>query len=330
MKPAHPHSLRLIVRALALAMVGVVVALSGHAASAQVPRTIKLVVPFSAGGPTDITGRVLAEEISRAQGVTMVVENRTGAGGQVGIEAVARAPADGSTLLLIANGFVVMPHVRKPGYDPFTSFEAICLLVKYPNVIVVEAGSPYRTLTDLLDAARAYPGDITMASVGPGSGSQISVEMLKRAAKVDMTFVPFPGYSPAINALLGNHLTAVFADYSVIAEQYKAGKVRVLAVGSAQRMRAMPEVPTIAEFGFKDYEAEVWYGLFAPAHTPAPAVAQFTDWFKAALRVPEVEQKLVGLGLLPNATCGAEFAAFVRKQYDDYGAVIRAANIKAE
>ena len=107
-----------------------------------------------------------------------------------------------------------------------------------------------------------------MASVGPASGSQISVEMLKRAAKVDMTFVPFPGYSPAINALLGNHLTAVFADYSVIAEQYKAGKVRVLAVGSAQRMRAMPDVPTIAEFGFKDYEAEVWYGLFAPVHTP--------------------------------------------------------------
>ncbi len=328
MKPAHPHSLCL--RLLALAVAGAVVALSGHAASAQVPRTIKLVVPFSAGGPTDITGRVLAEEISRAQGVTMVVENRTGAGGQVGIEAVARAPADGSTLLLVANGFVVMPHVRKPGYDPFTSFEAICLLVKYPNVIVTEAGSPYRTLPDLIDAARAHPGDITMASVGPGSGSQISVEMLKRAAKVDMTFVPFPGYSPAINALLGNHLTAVFADYSVIAEQYKAGKVRVLAVGSAQRMRAMPDVPTIAEFGFKDYEAEVWYGLFAPAHTPAPAIAQFTDWFKAALRAPEVEQKLVGLGLLPNATCGADFAAFVRKQYDDYGAVIRAANIKAE
>ena len=303
---------------------------SDHVAWPQTARTIKIVVPYASGGPTDLVARLLADEIGRAQGLTMVVEDRPGAGSAVGTEVVSRAAPDGDTLLIAAPAFVILPHVRKLNYDPLTSFEPICHLVHYPNVIVVNTKSSYRTLAELLDKARATPGELTMASVGPATGSQIAVEMLKRAAKVDMTFVPYPGYAPAINALLGEHVTSAFADYSVVAEQLRAGKLRALAVSSPTRTAALPDVPSVAESGYKDYQAEVWYGLLAPARTPSATVLQIAGWFTAALQAREIRHKLVGLGLFPDGTCGAEFGAFVRKQYDDYGRVIREANITAE
>jgi tripartite-type tricarboxylate transporter receptor subunit TctC len=324
MNAARPRPGELLVALVLLALCG------GHTAWAQATRTIKLVVPFAAGGPTDLVGRLLADEISRTQGLAVVVENRTGAGSAVGTEAVARAAPDGNTLLLGANGFVVLPHVRKLNYDPLTSFEAICHILNYPNVVAVNTASPYRKLADLLDAARARPGALTIASVGPATGSQVSVEMLKRAAKVDLTFVPYTGYAPAINALLGGHVTSVFADYSVVAGQLRANTLRALAVSSPARTAVLPDVPTVAESGYKDYEAEVWYGLFAPAHTPAAMLSQIASWFTAALKAQDVRRKLEELALFPDGTCGPEFSAFLRKQYDAYGHVIREAGIKAE
>ena len=258
----------------------------------------------------------------------MLIENRPGAGTVVGTEAPSRAAPDGNTLLIVANSFVVLPHLRKLNFGPLSSFEPICRLVHYPNVIVVNTASPYLTLADLLDEARARPAEITMASVGPATGSQIAVEMLKRAAKVDMTFVPFPGYAPAINALLGEHVTSVLADYSVVSEQLRAGRLRALAVGSRTRSAALPDVPSVAESGYKDYEAGVWYGLLAPARTPNATILRIAGWFTAALEAREIKEKLVGLGIFPDGTCGAEFGAFLRKQYGDYGRVIRESNIK--
>ena len=184
------------------------------------------------------------------------------------------------------------------------------------------------TLADLLDAARAEPGQLTMASIGPASATQIAFELLKREAKVEMTFVPFPGIPPALNALLGDHVTSVFAIYSgEVAGQLKAGNLRALATASPTRVEALPDVPTVAEFGYKDYEVNFWGGIFAPANTPTSTVARHATWFTAALQAPEMREKLLVQGFYPAAICGADFRALLRKQYDDYERIIRELNI---
>lgn len=206
----------------------------------------------------------------------------------------------------------------------------MCYLAKTPSVLVVNATSPYKTLADLLSAARAKPGELTLASSGPATASFIAFERLKRAAKVDMVFVPFAGVPPAINALLGEHVTSVFGVYTPAVELIRSGKLRPLAAGSPQRIEALPEVPTIAEAGYPGIEADLWSWLMVPAKTPKEAIAQLASWFKEALETPGIRSKLVAQGIYPVAICGAEFAALVRKQYEDYGAFIREHNIKVE
>jgi tripartite-type tricarboxylate transporter receptor subunit TctC len=316
-----------------LQFVGIVVAsvvtLSNQAAWSQTTRTIKLVVPFPSGGPTDTLARVVGPEVSRLYGATIVVENRPGAEGMIGTEAVSRAAHDGNTLLITTGiSFVVNAHLRRVKYDPLTSFEPICQFVNSPMVLVVNSASPYRTLADFVGAGRAKPGDLTLA--GGGAGTRVLFEMFKRAASVNITYVPYPGAAPAVTALLGGHVDAELADYAPLAEQLNAGKLRALATPSATRIAQLPDVPTIAESGYKDFEAGNWYGLFAPAGTPMDVVSLFAEWFGAALRMPAVTAKLVTLGLYPAVICGMDFGAFIRKQYDEYGRVVREANIKAE
>jgi len=304
--------------------------LSGQDASAQTARTIKIVVPFAPGGPTDIMARMMADEIGRAQGLTMVVEDRPGASSVIGTEAVAHAAPDGSTLLIAAPSFVINPQLKKLNYSPLTSFEPVCNLVSAPTILVVNAVSPYRTLADLIDAARAKPGDVTLATNGSGSSIHIASEMLKRAANVDVTLVPYSGTAPVINALIGGHVTSAFTDYLAAAEQVKAGKLRMLGVASRARVETLPDVPTFAEAGYQGIEADAWFGVVAPAQTPKEKLSQMADWFTSALRIPEVQAKVTSLGLFSVGMCGAEFGAFIRKQYDDYGRVIRDANIRAD
>jgi tripartite-type tricarboxylate transporter receptor subunit TctC len=293
-------------------------------------RTIKLVVPYPPGGAVDVAARLLAEEIGKAPGLTIVVEDRPGAASVIGTEAVSRAAPNGNTLLIVSSGFVVLPHLRKLNYDPLTSFEPICSLVSSPAVFVVNNASQYRTLADLLGAARTSPGRVTIAATGPATLFQIATEMLKSRANVDMTFVPFPGSPPAVNALLGEHVTSALSDYAVVAEQIRAGKLRAIATASSERIESLPDVPTVAESGYSDYALDVSYGLFVPAKTPKETITQLTVLFVAALQAPETKRKLVAQGLFPIGKCGADFGALVRKQYDEYGRVIRGANIKAE
>jgi tripartite-type tricarboxylate transporter receptor subunit TctC len=211
-----------------------------------------------------------------------------------------------------------------------TSFKPICHLTNTPSVIIVNNASPYHTLADLFDAARAKPGELTLAGQGPLSTFHLEFEALKRAAKVNMTFVPYPGGAPASNALLGEHVTSVMVTYPPVAEHIEAGKLRALATLSRTRIEQLPDVPTLAESGYSNYELNVWFGLVAPAKTPSATVSQLADWFTAAMQIPEVKSKLVPQGLFPVGVCGTDFGALMRKEYDKYGRAIRESNIRAE
>jgi tripartite-type tricarboxylate transporter receptor subunit TctC len=304
--------------------------LSGHGTVAQMARTIRIVVPFPAGGSGDELARLLADPIGRANGVNFVIENRPGAGTVVATEAVSRAAPDGNTLLIVANSFVINPSLKKLNYDPFTSFAPACHLVSSPLVIAVNSDSPYRSFADLVKAAHEKPGALTLASIAPATTQHIAFEMLKRVADLDMIHVPYPGGAPAVTALLGGHVAAVIANYSEVEAHLASGKLRALATASRQRIASAPDLPTVAESGYPNYATEVWFGLVAPARTPADTLSQLSGWFSAALATAEVKEKLKLQEMYPVGTCGTDFAAYLRDQFDAYARVIREADIKAE
>ena len=322
-----PRAAGVVAFAVLLAMVATT---TGQDAWSQAARTIKIIVPLAPGGGADILARVMADQVSRAQSSTVVVENRPGAGSVIGTEAVSRAAPDGNTLLINTPNLLIGPYVRKLNYDALKSFEPICHLVSSPALVVVNSASPYRVLADLFNAARASPGVLTLASVGPATTLHIAFEKLKRTANFNMIYVPYGGSSPAVTALLGEHVTAALAEYPAVAEQLKTGKLRALATGSRTRIEALPEVPTVAKSGYQGYEVDLWWGVFAPAKTSKATVSQLAEWFTAALRAPEVKAKLAAAGFYPAGICGTDFAAYLTKQSDEYGRVIREANIKAE
>jgi len=307
----------------------VVLAFAQSRAWPQGARTIRLVVPLPPGGGIDAIARVMAEEVGRTHGVVVVVENRPGAGTVIATEAVLRAKPDGNTLLLTLNSFLVAAHTRKLSYDPLINFEPICATGSTPPVIVVDARSPYRTLDDLVRAARARPGELTYALL-TGTTLMVGFEMLNRDAGMKMTFVQFAGTAPSVTAVLGGHVTATMVDYPAAAGQLQAGTLRALATGSRTRMEWLPEVPTVAELGYKEFDLDLWYGLFAPKATPKAVVDQLADWFTSSVSRPEIRSRLLAQGIKAGGQCGAPFAASLRKQYDEYGRIIREANIKAE
>ena len=312
---------------LAALVVGALAALSSQA-PAQTSRTIKIIVPSTAGGGADVLARMLADQIGRTQGQTTVVENRPGAGNTIGTEAVARSAPDGNTLLISTPEFVINPHLRKLSYDPLTSFAPVCILARSPQLLLVNPATSYKSLGELLDAARQKPGELTVASAGPASSPHVGIERIKHDARVNLTFVPYQGSGPALNALLGQHVTAAMASYPNVTGQLRSGQLRAIATASLKRIDDLPDVPTVQESGFKDFDLDIWFGAVAPAGTPKELLAQLTGWFKAALADPEILSKLKAQGLFAVGACGDDAAAFTRKQFDDYGRGIREANIK--
>jgi tripartite-type tricarboxylate transporter receptor subunit TctC len=310
--------------ALAVLSVG----MSSQAAS-QTARTIKIIVPFATGGAASVLAHLLADHIAQMRKLPTVVENRPGAGTALATEAVASAAADGNTLLLTNNAFLINPLLRKQNYDPLTGFQPICNLVSVPSFIVVNGNSPYYSLAHLLNAARTRPGELTLATF-TATGSHLSFERLKQLAKVDITFVPYPGSGPAVTALLGEHVTALMDNYATVVEHVRTGRLRTLATLSGARIDALPTIPTIAEAAQFDLALDGWFGLLAPANVPKEAVAQLVSWTTAAMQTSEVKQRLEPLGLFPRKMCGEDFAALLRRQYGEFGQIIREANIKAE
>lgn len=310
----------------AVAVVGVALAPAVDA-WAQAPRNFKIIVPYPPASGPDILSRLMAEQIGRMQGATVVIENRPGGGTMIGTEAAARAAPDGGTVLLVANSFVVNPALKPQSYDVTRSFDPVCYLAATPMVLVVQGTSPYKTLKDILTAAREKPGALSLGAA-PASSLHVAFEVIKRAAKVNMTFVPFPGTAPAINTLMGGHLTAVFADYPTVVGHLKSGTLRGLVTASAKRNPALPDVPTFAEAGIGAYGADIFYGIVAPAKTPPEALKQLSGWFSAALKAPEVQPRLAKQGLFPVGMCGAPFGDFMRRFVDEYAKIIRESGIK--
>jgi len=314
---------------LAVALVATILfAASGSAVWPQGGRTIRLILPFPPGGPADTMARLVAQQVGAAGGPTMVVESHPGAATEIGTELVAQATPDGDTLGIVSPSFVVLPYFRKLNYDPLNDFKPICELATFPPLVIVNSQSPYHSLADLIADAREHPGVPTLGTIGPASATYLAFEMLKQAAKANITFVPFTGYTPAIQALLGNQIGAAIADYSSVQGELKSGKFRALATTAPQRVSTLPDVPTVPEAGYPGVEAEFYVGVVAPAKTPAKKIASLTHWFTGALQAPQVKARYAALGFFSGGQCGADFAATLGKDYEKYGQTVREAHLQ--
>src|SRR6478672_10300646 len=301
-------------------------ALGGSGALAQ-SKTLKIIVPYTPGSGPDIISRLMGEQIQKAGGPTVVVENRPGGGMTIGTEAAARAEPDGNTLLLVANAFVVNMAVKRGNFT-LSNFEPVCNLASTPMPLVVQASAPWKTVQELVADAKANPGKITFASGGPATSLHIAIEVLRLATKIDINYVPYGGTAPAMNALLGGHVQAVWADYPTVVSQLKSGTLRPLVTTSAKRTAWLPDVPTLGETGISKYSADIFYGYVAPAKTPPDTVKQLSDMFVKAMNAPETKARLDQQGLIPVNTCGSGFGDYLRGMVADYRRIIEQAGIK--
>jgi tripartite-type tricarboxylate transporter receptor subunit TctC len=319
------------VRTLALAA-GVVAAANVASAQTGFPtKAVHLFVPYPAGGAVDILARTLGDELSKNWGQPVIIENRPGAGGVVASQALATSTPDGYTLIVVASGHATNPFLYpKIPYDTFKDFTPISLLASSPNILLVRADSPYKTLADLLAQARAKPGSLSYAMAGNGTSTHLAGELLKNLAKVDIVAIPYKGGGPAMNDLLGGQIPMSFNNGPESVGQISAGTVRALGVTTAKRAPFLPDVPSIAEAGVAGYDTGVWWGLVGPAGMPATVVAQLSSDFVAALKAPAVKDRLNTLGATPIGSSPKEFDAVIHADYEKWGPIIKAAGMKAE
>ncbi|MEA2864204.1 MAG: hypothetical protein QOC84_2160 [Bradyrhizobium sp.] len=316
-----------------MAAAALAVLTAGGMVSAQSPfpaKPVHIFVPYAAGGGVDILARTLGDVVSRQWGQTVVVENRPGAGGLVASQALASAPSDGYTLIVVASGHATNPFLYpKLPYDTFKDFTPIALLASSPNILLVRADSPFRTLSDLIAAARAKPGSLSFAHAGTGTSTHLAGELLKNLAKVDITAIPYKGGALAVNDLLGGQIPMSFNNGPESVGQLEAGKVRALAVTTAARAPFLPDVPSMSET-VPGYDTEVWWGLLGPAGMPPDLVAKLSREFVAALNTVPVIERLGKLGATPIGGSALRFDDKIRADYKKWGPIIEAAGMKAE
>jgi len=294
-------------------------------------KPLKLVVPFPPGGPTDIVGRLVAPKLAEGIGQPVVVENRPGAGGTVGSTAVARAPADGYTLLYGSTTLAIAPSLyRDLAYDPRTAFAPISLVSRGPIIAAVNAQLPAKTLKDFIALAKSSPGGINYGSAGSGTPPHLAAELFKTVAGVDLVHVPYKGGGPAVSDLAGGQVQVCFEGLPTLLPHIKSGKVRALAITGAKRDPALPEVPTFAEAGLPGYDANFWNGLVAPAGTPAEVIARLNSVLVQALATPEVHAALVRLGLEAAGTTPQQFGDFIAAEIDKWARVVKASGAKID
>ena len=295
-------------------------------------KPVKLIVPFPPGGNTDIVGRLIAQKLSDGLGQQVYVENRGGAGGTIGAEAAAKSAADGYTLFFATTGTLASAPSMQPDlrYDPVKAFAAISTLANAPVVVLAAAEVPVRSLKDLVEAAKAKPGQLKFGSAGTGHFVHLAGEMFKIAAGVDMLHVPYKGVNAALTDMLGGRIELMFDAPAQYEPHLQSGKVRALAVASPKRLARLPEVPTTAEAGLPGYELASWFGLAAPAGTPAEAISRVNAEVLKALAAQEVVQTLNKLGLEPAGSSPQQYAAMIVEDLDKWRRAVKAAGIKLE
>jgi tripartite-type tricarboxylate transporter receptor subunit TctC len=292
-------------------------------------KPLRIIVPFAPGGATDVLARLFGAEMQKNWGQPVVIENKPGAGGNIGAEAGARAAPDGSTMTLVAHGFMsVNPHVyRDLKYDSVRDFAPVTQLVDAPLLLVVNQTVPIRTVKEFLDYARANPGKLVIGNGGAGTAQHLAGELFTSMAKIDALHAPYKGSAPATNDLLGGQTQAMLDNMVTLIQHVKAGRLRPLGVSSSQRVAILPEVPTIAEAGVPGYAASTWYGVTVPAATPREIVGRLNGELVRIMKLPDVSQKISEMGLVAVGSSPDEFAAYIRAQRELAGRLVQIAKL---
>jgi len=309
----------------------IVCAVTTDATAAYPERTIKIVVPFAPGGGTDVVARTLAQEMARDLGVSVIIENKPGAGTIIGTQAVATSDPDGYTVLMGTFANAVNPSLQaKLPYDPDRDLAPVALIARSFNIVVVNPTSPYRSIADLIAAARAEPDKLSYGTYGTGTSAHLAGELFKHMAKVNLTTVPYKGAAPAITDLIGGQIQVMFTTVASAASLVEAGQLRALAVTSVERSPAFPQLPTVSEAGVPGYDAEAWYGLFAPAKTPPEIVARLNKSAATAVQAESFRKLSANEGLILVAAPPRELDRYFREEAARWRKVIESAGIKAE
>jgi tripartite-type tricarboxylate transporter receptor subunit TctC len=303
---------------------------SASAQSGFPTRAVHILVPYAAGGAVDILARTLGDTVSKQWGQPVIIENRPGAGGVVASQALAASAPDGYTLIVVASGHPTNAFLyAKLPYDTFKDFTPMTLLASSPNILLVRADSPFKTLADMIAQAKAKPGSLSFGHAGNGTSTHLAGELLKNLAKIDIEGIPYKGGAPAINDLLGGQIPMTFNNGPESVGQIEAGTLRALAVTTASRASFLPDVPSISET-VPGYDTEVWWGLLGPAGMPPDLVTKISQDFVAALNTDAVKQRLTKLGASPIGSSPQAFDAKIHADYEKWGPIIKAAGMKAE
>ena len=317
--------------AIAIAFAAAALASTGAPAQSYPQKTVRVVVPYAPGGNTDFTARVIAAKLTDVFGQQIVVENRPGGGTNIGSELVAKAPADGYTLLMGgASNAINMSFYPKMPYDTLRDFAPVILCVKGANVLSVHPSLPAKNLQELIALAKTRPGQLNYASSGLGSSNMMAGELLKLMAGVNIVHVPYKGNSPALTDTIGGQVEMIFSGVPALLPHIKSGRLRAIAIGSLKRFPALPDVPTIDASGLKGYEATTWFGLMAPAKTPKEIVARLNSEFGKILVSTEVHDRFMNEGIEPIGGTPEQFGAFIRDEIDKYAKVVKATNLRAQ
>ena len=303
-----------------------------EAAEAYPSKPIRLIVPFSPGGPADVLARVVGDKIGASMGKPVVVDNRAGAGGNIGMALGAKAAPDGYTLVLApAGNLTVNPSLyRNVPYDVAKDFAPVTVVAAVPNILVVHPSIPAKNLTEFIAYAKSHPGQLNFSSPGAGSGAHLAGELFKSVVGADMVHVPFNGIAPAVTAVLAGDVQLMFAGAPAVLQHVRAGKLHALGVASLKRMVGAPDLPTLSESGLAGFDVTSWYSIVAPAGTPPEIVARLQREIDKALREADVREKLAGLGAEPIANTPAEFAAMIKTETAKWSEIVKNAKITIE
>ncbi len=328
----HASNRRFVIATLAAAAATCAMPFAASANDNFPNKAVTIVVPFSAGGTTDILARVIAQDLTAQLGQSVIVDNRAGAGGNIGGALAARAPADGYTLFMgtVGTHAINAALYKKMPFNPIKDFQPLSRVANVPNLLVANPNQPFRTVPELIAYAKAHPGQVNFGSSGSGSSIHLSGELFKMMTKTDMVHVPYKGSAPAVTDLLGNQIAIMFDNMPSAINHVRAGKLRPIAVTTAKRSPELPDVPTVAEAGVPGYEATSWFGLFTVAGTPKPVVDKLSAALAKSLNSPAVRAKIKEQGGEVVSETPEQFAAFIKTESDKWAKVVKASGATAD